>query len=98
VVKNKIAPPFKEAEFDIMFGQGISREGDVLDLASNENIVVKSGAWYAYNDAKIGQGRENAKLFLKDNPDIFAEIEKKVREKYDIAVEDTAEQAKKTEE
>lgn len=85
VVKNKIAPPFKEAEFDIMFGQGISREGDVLDLAANENIVIKSGAWYAYNDAKIGQGRENAKVFLKDNPVIFAEIEKKVRDKYNIA-------------
>lgn len=84
VVKNKIAPPFKEAEFDIMFGQGISREGDVLDLAANENIVIKSGAWYAYNDAKIGQGRENAKGYLKENPQIFAEIEKKVREKYNI--------------
>lgn len=85
VVKNKIAPPFREAEFDIMFGQGISREGDVLDLAANENIVIKSGAWYAYNDAKIGQGRENAKAFLKENPEIFLEIEKKVREKYNIA-------------
>lgn len=84
VVKNKIAPPFKEAEFDIMFGQGISREGDVLDLAANENIVIKSGAWYAYNEAKIGQGRENAKIYLKENPEIFAEIEKKVREKYNI--------------
>ncbi|BCJ99808.1 recombinase RecA [Anaerocolumna chitinilytica] len=84
VVKNKIAPPFKEAEFDIMFGQGISREGDVLDLASNDNIVIKSGAWYAYNDAKIGQGRENAKQFLKENPEVFNEIEKKVREKYNI--------------
>lgn len=86
VVKNKIAPPFKEAEFDIMFGQGISREGDVLDLAANENIIIKSGAWYAYNDAKIGQGRENAKLYLKENPDIFAEVEKKVREKYNLEV------------
>ncbi|MFU0828771.1 MAG: recombinase RecA [Lachnoclostridium sp.] len=85
VVKNKIAPPFKEAEFDIMFGKGISKEGDVLDLAANENIVVKSGAWYAYNDMKIGQGRENAKIFLKENPDILAEIEMKVREKYNIA-------------
>ncbi len=85
VVKNKIAPPFKEAEFDIMFGQGISREGDVLDLAANENIIIKSGAWYAYNDAKIGQGRENAKNYLKDNPEIFAEVEKKVRDKYNIA-------------
>ena len=82
VVKNKIAPPFKEAEFDIMFGKGISREGDVLDLASDSGIVNKSGAWYAYNDAKIGQGRENAKQFLMDNPEIFQEIEVKVREKY----------------
>lgn len=94
VVKNKIAPPFKEAEFDIMFGQGISREGDVLDLAANENIVIKSGAWYAYNDAKIGQGRENAKLFLRDNPEIFAEIEQKVREKYNIASEATDDTSK----
>lgn len=84
VVKNKIAPPFKEAEFDIMFGQGISREGDVLDLAANEGIVVKSGAWYAYNDAKIGQGRENSKLYLKENPDIFEEIKQLVREKFNL--------------
>ena len=80
VVKNKIAPPFKEAEFDIMFGQGISREGDILDLAVNVNIVDKSGAWFAYNNAKIGQGRENAKQYLRDNPAVMAEIEKKVRE------------------
>lgn len=97
VVKNKIAPPFKEAEFDIMFGQGISREGDVLDLAANENIIVKSGAWYAYNDAKIGQGRENAKAFLKDNPEIFLEVDKKVREKYNIAA-DVVDFSKNTEE
>jgi protein RecA len=84
VVKNKIAPPFREAEFDIMFGKGISKEGDVLDLASDSGIVVKSGAWYAYNDAKIGQGRENAKQYLVDNPAVFAEIEEKVREKYTI--------------
>lgn len=84
VVKNKIAPPFKEAEFDIMFGQGISREGDILDLAAKENIVIKSGAWYAYNDAKIGQGRENAKIYLKENPEIFSEIEEKVREKFQL--------------
>ena len=81
VVKNKIAPPFREAEFDIMFGQGISREGDVLDLAVNEGIIIKSGAWFAYQDAKIGQGRENAKTYLKENPDIFAEVEQKVRVK-----------------
>lgn len=82
IVKNKIAPPFKEAEFDIMFGKGISKEGDILDLAAESNIVVKSGAWFAYNDAKIGQGRENAKQFLIDNPSICDEIEAKVREKY----------------
>ena len=85
VVKNKIAPPFKEAEFDIMFGQGISREGDILDLAVNVNIVDKSGAWFAYNNAKIGQGRENAKQYLRDNPAVMAEIEKKVREHYGIS-------------
>jgi len=85
VVKNKIAPPFKEAEFDIMFGQGISTEGDVLDLASNVNIVNKSGAWYAYEGNKIGQGRENAKLFLKENPQIKDEIEAKVREHFGLS-------------
>lgn len=84
VVKNKIAPPFKEAEFDIMFGQGISTVGDILDLAANCGVVVKSGAWYAYNDAKIGQGRENAKQFLRDNPDACCEIERKVREHYGL--------------
>ena len=82
VVKNKIAPPFKEAEFDIMFGQGISREGDILDLAVKNEIVNKSGAWFAYNGIKIGQGRENAKIYLKNNPETMAEIEKLVREKY----------------
>lgn len=84
VVKNKIAPPFKEAEFDIMFGEGISKEGDILDLAANVNIVVKSGAWYAYEGNKIGQGRENAKQYLKDNPDICKEVENKVREHYGL--------------
>ncbi|MBQ8877133.1 MAG: recombinase RecA [Lachnospiraceae bacterium] len=79
VVKNKIAPPFKEAEFDIMFGEGISYEGDVLDLAANVNIINKSGAWYAYEGNKIGQGRENAKQFLKDNPAIRDEVTAKVR-------------------
>ena len=81
VVKNKIAPPFKEAEFDIMYGKGISREGDVLDLAANENIIIKSGAWFAYNGDKIGQGRENAKAWLAEHPDIMAQIEAMVREK-----------------
>ncbi len=84
VVKNKIAPPFKEAEFDIMFGKGISGEGDILDLAVKENIVEKSGAWYAYQGARIGQGRENAKLYLQDNPDVCREIENKVREVYGL--------------
>ena len=84
VVKNKVAPPFREAEFDIMFGKGISREGDILDLAAAEGIVIKSGAWYGYNDAKIGQGRENAKQYLKERPELLAEIEQKVRDKYNL--------------
>jgi len=86
VVKNKVAPPFKEAEFDIMFGKGISKEGDILDLAANENIIIKSGAWFAYNDAKIGQGRENAKIYLKENPEVMEEVEMKVREKFGLPV------------
>ena len=84
IVKNKIAPPFKEAEFDIMFGQGISKEGDILDLGVKLDIVEKSGAWYAYDGAKIGQGRENAKIYLKDNPAVCLEIENKVREHYGL--------------
>ena len=82
VVKNKVAPPFREAEFDIMFGKGISKEGDILDLAVNSNIVNKSGAWFAYEGNKIGQGRENAKAFLADNPAVCDEIEQKVREHF----------------
>lgn len=84
VVKNKIAPPFKEAEFDIMFGKGISREGDILDLAVANDIIKKSGAWFSYNGAKIGQGRENAKKYLKEHPEMMAEAERLVREKYDF--------------
>ena len=84
VVKNKIAPPFKEAEFDIMFGRGISKEGDVLDLAVKEDIVEKSGAWFAYGGAKIGQGRENAKIYLQDKPAVCEEIENKVRARYGL--------------
>ena len=87
VVKNKVAPPFKEAEFDIMFGQGISREGDILDLAAECGVVNKSGAWYAYNNEKIGQGRENAKQFLKENPAVRDEIEAKVRAHYNLGGE-----------
>nr|WP_308668772.1 recombinase RecA [uncultured Agathobacter sp.] len=88
VVKNKIAPPFREAEFDIMFGQGISREGDVLDLAVNAGIVNKSGAWYAYEGDKIGQGRENAKTYLHENPAFFDMLEAKVRDFYFTQPED----------
>lgn len=90
VVKNKIAPPFKEAEFDIMFGRGISKEGDVLDLAANANIVDKSGSWYAYKGAKIGQGRENAKLYLQQNPLICEEIENQVREIHGLEAQHVA--------
>ena len=84
VVKNKIAPPFKEAEFDIMYGEGISKYGDILDLAADNDIIVKSGAWYAYEGDKIGQGRENAKQYLKDNPKVCDEIEKRLRELFDL--------------
>lgn len=84
IVKNKVAPPFKEAEFDIMFGKGISKEGDILDLAADCGIIVKSGAWYAYEGNKIGQGRENAKQFLKDNPEICEAVSQKVREHYGL--------------
>ena len=97
IVKNKIAPPFKEAEFDIMFGKGISKSGDILDLAANCDVVKKSGAWYAYEGEKIGQGRENAKSFLEANPEIMDEIEKKVRTHYHLGAkyaEDAAEDLK----
>ena len=84
VVKNKIAPPFKEAEFDIMFGEGISMVGDILDLAAGIDVIVKSGAWYAYEGNKIGQGRENAKQYLRDNPAVCEEIVAKVRAHYSL--------------
>ena len=92
IVKNKVAPPFKEAEFDIIYGKGISKEGDILDLAADIGIINKSGAWYAYNGEKIGQGRENAKTYLKEHPLICEEVEMKVREKYSVE-EDGAENA-----
>jgi len=79
VVKNKVAAPFREAEFDILYGEGISREGDLLDLASNNNIVEKSGSWYSYKGERIGQGRENARQFLKDNKDVLAKLDTEVR-------------------
>lgn len=84
VVKNKVAPPFKQAEFDIMYGEGISKVGDLLDIAADIEVVKKSGAWYAYNDTKLGQGRENAKKFLTDNPDLIAELDYKVRKHYKL--------------
>ena len=91
VVKNKVAPPFREAEFDIMFGQGISREGDILDLAANVGIISKSGAWYAYEGEKIGQGRENAKTYLKEHPEFRDMLDAMVREHYFAHPEDVAE-------
>lgn len=84
VVKNKVAPPFRQAEFDIMYNGGISREGNVLDVGVREDIIQKSGAWFSYGDVRLGQGRENAKVFLKDNMDILLEVENKIREKYEL--------------
>ena len=87
VVKNKIAPPFKEAEFDIMFGKGISREGDILDLAVGLDLVNKSGAWFAYNGEKIGQGRENAKKYLAEHPEVMETLDRQIREHYHFGTE-----------
>ncbi len=84
IVKNKVAPPFRVAEVDIMYGEGISREGEVIDIGSELDVVQKSGSWYAYNNERLGQGRENAKLFLKENPDIRAEITQKIRAEYGL--------------
>ena len=97
IVKNKIAPPFKEAEFDIMFGKGISRAGDILDLATGIDLVRKSGAWYAYEGEKIGQGRENAKAYLEAHPEVMEELDRKVREHYHLNGESTEETEKKEE-
>ena len=88
VVKNKVAPPFKSACVDIMYGKGISKSGELLDIGSNINVIDKSGAWYAYNGEKIGQGKENAKLFLESNPDIMDEVERKIRLHYELIKED----------
>jgi recombination protein RecA len=85
VVKNKVAPPFKEVEFDLIYGEGISREGDVLDLAAEKNIVEKSGTWYSYEGQRIGQGRENAKQFLKENPKALEKMEKEILENFRIS-------------
>jgi recombination protein RecA len=81
VVKNKVSPPFREAEFEIMYGQGISREGEIIDMGSAQNIIEKSGAWYSYHGERIGQGKENARTFLKEHPQIAREIEEQVRAK-----------------
>ncbi|PJI10164.1 MULTISPECIES: recombinase RecA [Clostridium] len=100
VVKNKVAPPFKQAEFDIMYNEGISREGNIIDVGVKENIVQKSGAWFSYGDIRLGQGRENAKLFFKENPEIRDEVENKIREKYQLPIQqapkDTAANKKET--
>lgn len=96
VVKNKVAPPFKEAEFDIMFGEGISRMGDIIDIAADKGIIVKSGSWYSYQGNKIGQGRENAKAYLKENPEVYDEIEQQVRQIYNF--DGAAENQEQTEE
>ena len=87
VVKNKVAPPFKQAEFDIMYGEGVSREGEIIDLGVEANIIQKTGAWYSYNGEKLGQGKENVKLLLKDTPELKDELEQKVREYYDISLD-----------
>ncbi len=84
VVKNKVSPPFKEAEFDIIYGKGISREGDVLDLAVDHNIIEKSGTWYSWKDQRIGQGRENAKAFLEANPEVFHQIEEEIKGRFHL--------------
>jgi recombination protein RecA len=86
IVKNKVAPPFREAEFDIMYGQGISREGDLLDLGVDKNIIDKSGAWFSFQGERLGQGRDNARQFLKDNPDYRGRIELSVREVLGLAI------------
>jgi recombination protein RecA len=84
VVKNKVAPPFKETEFDIIFGEGISKEGDLIDLAADRGIIEKSGAWYSYKGDRLGQGRDNTRVFLKENPDVLSKIELELREKLGI--------------
>ena len=89
IVKNKVAPPFREAEFDIIYGKGISKEGNILDLAVNLDIIEKSGAWFSYNGDKIGQGRENVKKYLSENPEVMDEIEKKIRDNFSKAFENS---------
>ncbi|MCR3758561.1 recombinase RecA [Clostridium felsineum] len=97
VVKNKVSPPFKQAEFDIMYNEGISREGNVVDVGVKENIVQKSGAWFSYGDIRLGQGRENAKLFFKENPEIRTEVENKIRAKYELPIQEVKKENSKAE-
>ncbi len=87
VVKNKVAPPFKQAEFDIVYGQGISREGSLIDVGVDQGIIKKSGAWYTYDSDQLGQGKENVRSFLRDNPDLADEIEKKIKEKLGVGAQ-----------
>ena len=93
VVKNKVAPPFRTAEVDIMYGEGISKEGEIIDIGAELDILQKSGSWYSYNDERLGQGRENAKLFLKENPEIRQEIQRKIRDHYGLDGEKTVVEA-----
>ena len=98
IVKNKVAPPFREAEFDIMYGEGISKIGNIFDIAVNLDIIEKSGSWFSYNGNRIGQGRENAKKYLQDNPKILEEVEKKVRGNSEKAFEESLGEERKAEE
>ena len=93
VVKNKVAPPFKQVEFDIMYGEGISKTGEIIDLGVKEGIIEKSGAWFSYGDERIGQGRENAKMYLKENENICNEIEEKIRKSYSINDDEIVDEA-----
>ena len=93
VVKNKVAPPFRTAEVDIMYGEGISKEGEIIDLGAELDIIQKSGSWYSYNDERLGQGRENAKLYLKENPQIRQDIQQKIRDHYGLDGEKTVVEA-----
>ena len=98
VVKNKVAPPFKSCSVDIMYGEGVSREGEIIDLAADAGIIEKTGAWYSYNGDKLGQDKENVKLMLKDNSELKEELERKVREFYDISIDDGNKKKAKSEE
>ncbi|MCI8519662.1 MAG: DNA recombination/repair protein RecA, partial [Clostridia bacterium] len=98
IVKNKVAPPFREAEFDILYGKGISKEGNILDMAVSLDIIVKSGSWFSYNGERVGQGRENVKKYLTDNPKVLEEVEKKIRENIEQAFENSLNEEIKTSE